>query len=183
MRCLEKRAADRWQRADELVEQLEGVLTPSGGMTPAQTLPLHAVVPARRRLTIMLAGAVLAVAGIAFLVRGWNSSGPKVERLAVLPFENRTGKPEHDQLGVMVADWVSRGLVDARLAEVIPTSVAMQAVTDARAAKQDLMRTLVDLTGATKVVTGAYYAVGDSIRFQAELVEADHRHPSSRLTR
>ena len=34
MRCLEKRAADRWQSAAELVPQLDAMTTPSGGMTP-----------------------------------------------------------------------------------------------------------------------------------------------------
>jgi tetratricopeptide (TPR) repeat protein len=34
MRCLEKRAADRWQRSDELFPHLEALLTPSGGMAP-----------------------------------------------------------------------------------------------------------------------------------------------------
>ena len=34
MKCLEKKPADRWQRAEELIPQLEAVLTPSGGTTP-----------------------------------------------------------------------------------------------------------------------------------------------------
>ncbi len=34
MRCLEKRAADRWQSAADLVPQLESLTTPSGGMPP-----------------------------------------------------------------------------------------------------------------------------------------------------
>ncbi|HKV75787.1 MAG TPA: protein kinase, partial [Gemmatimonadales bacterium] len=40
MRCLEKRAADRWQSAAELLGQLEAYATPStGGMTPTGTAP------------------------------------------------------------------------------------------------------------------------------------------------
>jgi eukaryotic-like serine/threonine-protein kinase len=39
MRCLEKRPADRWQTAGELVQQLEVLATPSGGMTPSGTAP------------------------------------------------------------------------------------------------------------------------------------------------
>lgn len=35
MRCLEKKAADRWQRAEELMPALEGMLTPSGGVPAA----------------------------------------------------------------------------------------------------------------------------------------------------
>jgi eukaryotic-like serine/threonine-protein kinase len=35
MRCLEKRPADRWQTAEEMVAQLEAMSTPSGGMAPS----------------------------------------------------------------------------------------------------------------------------------------------------
>ncbi|HVT40010.1 MAG TPA: protein kinase, partial [Gemmatimonadaceae bacterium] len=34
MRCLEKKRADRWQSADELLVQLEALATPSAGLTP-----------------------------------------------------------------------------------------------------------------------------------------------------
>jgi tetratricopeptide (TPR) repeat protein/tRNA A-37 threonylcarbamoyl transferase component Bud32 len=43
MRCLAKRPADRWQSAEEVVERLEMLGTPSGGSTPAQTQPTMAV--------------------------------------------------------------------------------------------------------------------------------------------
>ncbi|MBI3981432.1 MAG: protein kinase [Gemmatimonadetes bacterium] len=43
MRCLEKKAADRWQKADELIPHLDAVLTPTGGMTPTGTQPVAAV--------------------------------------------------------------------------------------------------------------------------------------------
>ncbi len=45
MRCLQKRPADRFQSADELVATLEPLATPSGGMTPAHTMPVSAVLP------------------------------------------------------------------------------------------------------------------------------------------
>ena len=43
MRCLEKKAADRWQRADDLRVQFEAMTTPTGGMTPTGTQPVQAV--------------------------------------------------------------------------------------------------------------------------------------------
>jgi eukaryotic-like serine/threonine-protein kinase len=41
MRCLEKRASDRWQSAEEILHQLEAMATPSGGTAP--TTPARAV--------------------------------------------------------------------------------------------------------------------------------------------
>ena len=43
MRCLEKKPADRWQRADDMIPHVETMLTPSGGVTPTATQPVPAV--------------------------------------------------------------------------------------------------------------------------------------------
>ena len=40
LRCLEKRPADRFQRAEELLPHLEALSTPTGGLTPAGTAPV-----------------------------------------------------------------------------------------------------------------------------------------------
>lgn len=68
MRCLEKRPADRFQTADDLVTALEPLTTPSGGTTPHATVPYQAAVhpasPRSRRGVLIAAGVVvLAVAG------------------------------------------------------------------------------------------------------------------------
>jgi tetratricopeptide (TPR) repeat protein/predicted Ser/Thr protein kinase len=39
MRCLQKKPADRWQSADDVLPQLDAVLTPSGCMTPTGRVP------------------------------------------------------------------------------------------------------------------------------------------------
>ncbi len=39
MRCLEKRPADRWQTAAELLGQLEAAVTPTGGLAPTAATP------------------------------------------------------------------------------------------------------------------------------------------------
>jgi len=75
MRCLEKRAADRWQTADELLAQLEVLATPSGGMAPV-------VLPSGRetrvfdrrvfdRRVLIAAGAIVVIgaAMVPFLMR------------------------------------------------------------------------------------------------------------------
>jgi Tol biopolymer transport system component len=60
MRCLAKHPADRWQTAQELLANLEPLLTPSGGMTPTATRPVVAA-PAARSRWMMLAAAVALV--------------------------------------------------------------------------------------------------------------------------
>ncbi len=61
MKCLEKKAADRWQSAEELLPQLEALATPSGGITPTGTMPVDRVT---KRRWVMSGGAV----GVATIV-------------------------------------------------------------------------------------------------------------------
>jgi tetratricopeptide (TPR) repeat protein/TolB-like protein len=68
MRCLEKRAADRWQKATELLPYLDAVLSPTGGIAPTSVaLPISSGTQAaiRRaqpgRVIAMFAGAALVV--------------------------------------------------------------------------------------------------------------------------
>ncbi len=62
LKCLEKRPADRWQTAEELLPQLEALATPSGGITPTDTAPITAARPIRRRSTTTTTVAFVAAA-------------------------------------------------------------------------------------------------------------------------
>jgi tetratricopeptide (TPR) repeat protein len=69
MRCLAKKPADRWQKADELRDQLEAIVTPTGGMTPTATQPVPAVdydAAARRAHPVRVA-ALFALASVGVL--------------------------------------------------------------------------------------------------------------------
>lgn len=68
-RCLAKSADNRWQSADELLRQLEPLLTPSGGSTPTSVMPVRQG-SWRRWLPIIAAGvAVAGLAAVALLTR------------------------------------------------------------------------------------------------------------------
>ena len=87
MRCLEKRAADRWQHAEELFPVLESALTPSGGTAPtgavaAVTTPVAATTAATppaaappgrphpvRIAVLFAAAAAVVLAGVWLVVR------------------------------------------------------------------------------------------------------------------
>ena len=71
MRCLEKRPADRWQTAGELLHALEPMATPTGGVTPTDTRPIAAVArpKTRRWIAVGAAGVVVVAAAAWFLLR------------------------------------------------------------------------------------------------------------------
>ncbi len=74
MRALNKKAADRWQSADDLLRQLELAATPTGGLTPVSGAQQPVSQVWGRR--VALAGTGLALAGILGLA-GWLISGQR----------------------------------------------------------------------------------------------------------
>ncbi|HYC32110.1 MAG TPA: serine/threonine-protein kinase, partial [Gemmatimonadales bacterium] len=107
MRCLEKRPADRWQTAAELLSGLEAAVTPSGGMTPTAATAaissgteeaLRRSHPARVALLFAAAAAgVLGLAAVLVRVLGlpdWVFAGAIVLLLLGLPIILVTGHLE-----------------------------------------------------------------------------------------
>ena len=104
MRCLEKSPADRWQTAAELLQQLEAMATPSGGLTP--TGAVSVVRPWRRSwrtwgrwpvYTGIAALGLLAsfVLFARFQARSATNRAARRKMLVVLPFAN-LGRPEDE---------------------------------------------------------------------------------------
>ncbi len=72
MQCLEKRPADRWQKAEDLLAQLEVLATPTAGLTPTHTPPLAAAGAPRqfpRRAAWLAGGALVAAGALALTLR------------------------------------------------------------------------------------------------------------------
>ncbi len=76
MRCLAKRPADRWQSADELLSQLEPLVTSSGGLTPTSTRPVAGWRP-ERHAGRWIAAAAAGVAIAAVLWKVWPTARPR----------------------------------------------------------------------------------------------------------
>ena len=72
MKCLEKRAGDRPQTADELIAALDAIGTPSGGTMP--TGARMRAVTSRRALRIVVAAGALAVAALVYLAWAHSTS-------------------------------------------------------------------------------------------------------------
>ncbi|MGH7730279.1 MAG: serine/threonine-protein kinase [Candidatus Eiseniibacteriota bacterium] len=94
-------------------------------------------------------------------------------RIVVALPENHTGDPTLDALGHLAADWVTQGLAQSGLVEVVhPPSES----DEGRHLDQMAVRALARETRAGTVVAGAYYLQRDSVWFQVEFVDgADGR--------
>ena len=164
---------DRYATAVAFAEAL-------GGTGHRATVPTRGLLAGRRGRRIVGAGAALAVlgagAGAAALLY---DRAPALDqrRVVVAVIENRTGDSSIDNLGYMAADWVTQGLAQTGLVEVVPS---MSAMTSSAAAGGQApghldaaaIRALGRETGAGTIVSGAYYRQADSVRFQVQISAA-----------
>ena len=181
MQCLAKSPADRPQSAQELVQAIDALTTPSGGTaphiaasvvtTPHVTSSGAARNGASRKLIALAAGILVLALG------GWYASTrlrtPDISerRIAVAPFENLTGDPQFDVVGRMAADWLSQGIARAESVEVVATLAVTSAMADAPRGTNPVPL-LARATRASVVITGTIYPQGDSLRLQAAVIDA-----------
>ena len=166
--------ADRFATAGDFSRALTAPALPRG---PAEGSPRRA-----RRGTAALAaiGATVALAaGLgAMLARGKSpaATGPDPKRVAVAVFENQTGDPALDPLGRMAADWLTQGLAQTQMLDVVPSSATAAESEGPRSAPEsDRVAELGRATGAGTVIWGTYYRQGDTLRFQAQVSDVRRR--------
>ncbi|HUR92350.1 MAG TPA: protein kinase, partial [Gemmatimonadaceae bacterium] len=188
MRCLEKKPADRWQTATEINQQLDAMAT-SGGHEATRAMPAtasSAAVPAsaasvwRSRRAAVAAAFVLglsAFGALALFQSGRGSSRLNPKRVSVEEFENQTRDVSLDPLGKMAADWISQGIAQSGVAEVLSMPMSTRDVVSGGPAvprpSRDRRDESADQSRAGTIIRGRYYRDGDSLRFQAELLDAN----------
>ncbi|HXO86079.1 MAG TPA: hypothetical protein VN803_11210, partial [Gemmatimonadales bacterium] len=171
MACLEKNPADRPQSANEILEALEGMATPSGSV--AATSPISTVRHALRRPRNRWA-ALAAVAGIAVLA-GWIALKPRTaaaldpNRVAIAPFD--VIGPDLQLWREGLVDVLSRSLDGAGpLRTVSPTLVVRR--WGASRADASAAQALGQETAARTVVFGGLIGAGsDSVRLTATVLD------------
>jgi tetratricopeptide (TPR) repeat protein len=172
------------------------VETPSAGGTVEVSLraPSDATLPAaeepRKRinrpvLLVMFTTLALLLVGALVLRTGAEADDPRADttefvlrdgRVFVGLFENRTGDPELDVLGRMAADWISQSLARTGLVEVVPAVTALQDLTSFELAErpadgQAASLALAKMARARFLVSGSYHGRGDTISFQAQILD------------
>ena len=123
-------------------------------------------------------GIVVAAIAIAGVLAVWAATSvgwwraPDRRQIVVAVFENITGDSTLDPLGRMAADWITQGLDQVSVVEVMPSEAAGPGPGSRGWAGSGAFRALARAAGAGTVVSGRYYLSGDSLRFQARIVDS-----------
>ncbi len=186
LRCLEKDKGKRYQDAAKVQAELDKI--EKGIPTAERIVPERKPITSReitisfrmKKLIIPAVAVLLAIAIISFFVL-FKDRGLEINpnRVAVSVFENMTGDESLDSLGNIAADWITQGLSQIDLVEVVPEMTVLQSSRKISSEKgetwsTDHLRALAKETGAGTIVSGAYYLVDETLRFQAKLTDAVH---------
>lgn len=182
--CLEKDKEKRYQSAAEVRTELESI---EKGIPTAEK-----VVPKRKPLTsreitvtfgikklLIPVLAILAAAVLAFvLFRGFWGKGLEVnpDLVMVALFENQTGDKSLDPLGRMASDWITQGLSQTGIAEVVPTMTVLQfspVMTSEAGTSQARGQpfSLAQEIGAGIMVSGVYYLADEELQFHSSITD------------
>jgi serine/threonine-protein kinase len=142
MRCLEKRPADRWQRADELLDRIAAIDTPSAGMQGAAVSPpgLHATT-----------------------VEPPETSTERA--IAVLPFQNLSADAENEYF----SDGITEEIINA-LNRIASLRVAARSSSFAFKGKNVNVRKVGEELKVNAVLEGSVRKAANRLRITAQLI-------------
>ena len=122
----------------------------------------------------MAAGVALVLGiGAAIVVGRVRERSPDRNRVAVAVFVNRTGDPSLEPLGNMAADWVTRGLTQTALVDVVDLGALYVEGRSAQGVPTDPHQ-LARRNGAGTVVAGSYYLATDTLVVRATVEDAEN---------
>ena len=177
LRCLEKKPADRWQSAEELLPQLEALTTPSGGVEPTAAVPAPSA-SQKKSFTPWLVGigaaAALVMAAIA-LTRGGggDAASPAAgadagKSIAVLAFADMS--PQGDQ--EYFSDGIAEEILNA-LTKIPNLKVAARTSSFAFKGTNTNAQAIGKQLGVSTVLEGSVRKEGNTIRVTVQLIDTN----------
>jgi len=181
-RCLEKRPEARFQSAADLSYSLKSVGL--SGTAPVMATPGSGIeATTKRKYSLPQIGGIAALLILAVITSWWvltqrGSEHVPAEvasildpnRIAVVPFTNRTGDDSLDNLAALTTDRISQGLAELDEIKVAPAS--MVSATSAGVEAAVLVREVAAGTNSALVLTGVWDVVGTALELQATLEDA-----------
>jgi len=146
-------------------------------IAPTSVRPMRNRKVVRWALALAASAIVVALAARTLTARSQSHFAQRT-RVLVNAFENRTNDPRFEPLGRMAEDWLTQGLVRTQLVDVVD---ARAAFVQGHAGNGESIDPLITArrTGASLLVSGNFYRTGDTILFQAQLVDV----PTGRTVR
>jgi TolB-like protein len=176
MKCLAKKPADRWQTAGEILPHLETIGTSSGGLTPAATMPVTAVVPAPRKLfKPLVVGAAVILLASAAVFFGRSDPPASTTRsatadgrhpIAVLPFTTVQTDEESISFTSGIHDDIRTQLSKIRSLRV----TARASVIGFEAGNRNIT-SIGELLGVQTILAGGVQRAGSNVRINLELID------------
>ncbi|MEO5800486.1 MAG: protein kinase [Gemmatimonadales bacterium] len=162
--CVALDPVERPSSAASLVAALDGLIAP---VRVAPRWPWFAAAAMTPILIGLLLAGKPAKPAVAVL------TGP----IAVTPLDDETADTALAGWGRLAGDWMTQGLHEANLLPVVPwesSLLASERLHNETAAGRlhDFNKLVREETGAGAIVRGSYYRTGDSLRFQATVVDA-----------
>ncbi|MCJ7459720.1 MAG: protein kinase, partial [candidate division Zixibacteria bacterium] len=166
-KALAKDKGLRYQHADELAADLKRLTSASGPVPATRRRGVRVLLPLIAVLVLISAALIFKPWRIVIKPSAETATGLK--RVVVVPFQNQTGDASLAPLGRMVADWTTQSLLQTGLAEVVPPEKVPELE------KLKSVRSIAKATGASMIVMGSYYKLGETIQFQAKVMDAKEK--------
>ena len=130
--------------------------------------------PTKGGALVMLVVIILAIIIGTKLPLGGPTAEESPPRVVVAAFENLTGDPSLAPIGPMTADWITQGLSQTGLVEVLGnlSAIVSSAAAGVGISGTETVQMLADQAGADVVISGRYYQQGASIQFQGQITDA-----------
>jgi len=169
-RALALNPGERFQTAAEFSDALS--VSDPGKVTVQPEAKKHR--PTVGGLGVMVAVIVLAIVVGTQLPFGGATETGGPPRVVVAAFENQTGDPSLAPIGPMTADWITQGLSQTGLVEVLGnlSAMASSALPATGESGTESVHILAEQSGADVVIWGRYYRQGTTIQFQGQVTDA-----------
>ncbi len=125
-----------------------------------------------RRLTLTAIAAAMCLGFVPGVHRFFRTIAVMdTRRVYVAWFENRTGDPALGQIGGIARDWVSQGLEQSGVVAVASAARAEDVIRPGQSASAEGREPAAQAArlGAGTMVSGAYYKVGNTLRFHVQI--------------
>ncbi len=175
-KALQKAPKDRYQSLAEMLQDL-CLLEGSANRLPEKHRLLRQK-SQRKRLQkwtgVVCVSIALVVAGLFFFNDARNpGSAAESQQVIVSIFDNQTGNPELEPLGIIAADWMTQGLANSGIAEVVSplNALAFAKQVSPNPDSSFNIHALAEETHARFVISGAYYFQEDLLHILARITD------------